>query len=126
VLQRTGLTPVRLAPGDYRNLLDYGIGLTDLVKTKAGMDAALQQADYDVPAFRARIVDHAPRVVAFNGKRAAKVALGGPIAYGRHGERIGRSAVFVLPSTSGAARRWWDEEKWRDLARLFAPIGSVR
>jgi TDG/mug DNA glycosylase family protein len=30
-------------------------------------------------------------------------------------ERIGSTAVFVLPSTSGAARRYWDESHWHAL-----------
>jgi TDG/mug DNA glycosylase family protein len=29
---------------------------------------------------------------------------------------IGRTAVFVLPSPSGQARRSWDIEPWRQLA----------
>ena len=31
-------------------------------------------------------------------------------------ERIGGATVWVLPSTSGAARRFWDIGPWRDLA----------
>jgi hypothetical protein len=29
---------------------------------------------------------------------------------------VGKLAVFVLPSTSGAAQGFWDEGQWRALA----------
>ncbi len=45
-LYQIGLTPVRLNPAEYLRLLDYGIGLTDLVKGKAGMDHILEQEDF--------------------------------------------------------------------------------
>ena len=54
--------------------------------------------------------------LAFNGKNAARAALGGPVTYGRRTDRIGGATVWVLPSTSGAARRFWDIGPWQDLA----------
>ena len=36
ILHETGLTPRRLEPTEFRELLDYGIGLTDIVKGQAG------------------------------------------------------------------------------------------
>src|SRR5262245_52655735 len=38
ILNETGLTPERLQPQQYRELLRYRIGLTDFVKTHSGMD----------------------------------------------------------------------------------------
>ena len=59
----------------------------------------------------------APRAIAFNGKNAARAYFGRPVAaYGRQRETLAKAALFVLPSTSAAARRWWDEAHWRDLA----------
>jgi hypothetical protein len=49
-----------------------------------------------------------PTLVAFNGKRAAQEYYGKKVSYGEQTESIGRSTVFVLPSTSGAARKFWD------------------
>jgi TDG/mug DNA glycosylase family protein len=96
-----------------------GIGLTDVVKRKAGTDDELGTGDFDVEGFTSRIAFHAPRVVCFNGKKAGKIVLGRErIEYGIQPERIGDSLVFVAPSTSGSARGYWDIRHWRDVAEL--------
>ncbi len=116
-LQRTGLTPRLLAPAAFRSVLDYGIGLTDLCKTESGSDAGLSRQADDVAALAAKIACHRPAILAFNGKRAARVFLdAGTLDYGEQGQRIGETAIHVLPSTSGAARRWWDEGFWHAAA----------
>lgn len=43
-LAEVGLTPRELSPSDYRELLNFGMGLTDLVKHHAGSDAGLRPA----------------------------------------------------------------------------------
>ena len=116
-LHRTGLTPRLLAPAEFPSVLRYGIGLTDLCKTESGADAGLSGEADDATALRAKIVRHRPAVLAFNGKRAARVLLGAArLDYGEQSQRIGATIVHVLPSTSGAARRWWDEAFWRRVA----------
>lgn len=54
VLHRIGLTPYRLRPEEYPNLLHYGIGLTDLVKSAFGNDRALKKVSFDVAGLRGR------------------------------------------------------------------------
>ena len=116
-LHRVGLTPRLLAPAEFRTVLRYGIGLTDLCKTESGSDASLSGRADDAAALTAKIARHRPAVLAFNGKRAAQVFLGtGSLAYGEQARRIGETAIHVLPSSSGAARRWWDEAYWRRVA----------
>ena len=120
-LQRVGLTPRLLAPAEFRAVLRYGIGLTDLCKTESGSDAGLSGRADDAAALAAKIARHRPAVLAFNGKRAGGVFLGtGSLAYGEQTRRIGGTAIHVLPSTSGAARRWWDETCWRRVAEASA------
>lgn len=34
--------------------------------------------------------------------------LGQPVAYGLQPERVGSTVLFMLPSPSDVARRWWD------------------
>jgi TDG/mug DNA glycosylase family protein len=46
------------------------------------------------------------------------VALGRPVAYGPQTEPIGGATVHVLPSTSGAARGFWDIGPWQELAAM--------
>ena len=116
MLHRIGLTPYLLAPGEYRRVLAYGIGLTDMVKRRSGNDEVLAPEDFDAELLRRKIERYPPRAVAFNGKRAAQAFFGGQVDYGMRDGGIGNTVFCVLPSTSGAARRFWDERHWFDLA----------
>jgi TDG/mug DNA glycosylase family protein len=114
VLYETGITPVLLTPEEDRRALDIGVGFTDLVKQRAGADATLAVGDWDVDAFRTRIQQYQPKVVCFNGKRAAQAALcRKTVHYGFQEEKIGISLHFTAPSTSGAARGSWDKSYWQ-------------
>jgi double-stranded uracil-DNA glycosylase len=120
ILHRTGLTPRQLQPSEFRTLPQYGIGLTDLAKHVFGMDVVLTKTDFDPAGFQTRIEQYAPLVVAFNGKRAAQEFYGrSTVSYGLQPEPIAASAVFVLPSTSGAANVFWDETHWFALATFL-------
>jgi TDG/mug DNA glycosylase family protein len=126
VLHETGLTPRELRPHEFRDLPRYGIGLTDGAKFASGADASLARSDFDSAAVIAKVERHAPRLVAFVGKRAAREVLGGPADYGRQERRIGVSDVWVVPSTSGAARGAWDIEPWRALAEAASRNSVAR
>ena len=118
VLARTGLTPYKLDPHEFGTLPNYRIGLTDLVKIRSGSDKAISSSDFDIPRFCSKINKFTPKVVAFNGKTSAKVFFGYSVDCGgpRRDERLGETVIFVLPSTSAAARTYWDESHWRELA----------
>ncbi|HHW27512.1 MAG TPA: mismatch-specific DNA-glycosylase [Firmicutes bacterium] len=119
VLHRIGLTPRVLEPSEYSKLLEYGIGLTDLAKNDFGNDEDLSKDSFDVQGLRRKLQVFAPRAVAFNGKRGAEIFLGRSVEYGRQSESVGTTAIFVLPSTSGAARGYWDERYWLELASFI-------
>jgi TDG/mug DNA glycosylase family protein len=115
-LHAIGLTPRVLAPHEYPSLLEFGVGLTDLVKSKAGSDAVLANGDFGESEFAAKIRRFAPRFVGFNGKRAAQEYVGRKrVPYGPLEERIGHTQLFVLPSTSGAANGYWEDGPWHEL-----------
>lgn len=121
ILAETGLTPYRLLPKQCPFLVKFQIGLTDLVKGRAGRDTVLSAQDFDVEGFKAKIERFAPKAVAFNGKKAAEVFFGRKsVEYGRQDGRIGDTTLFVLPSTSGAARGYWDPAYWVELARFVS------
>ena len=89
-------------------------------KKVSGADSILRSSDFDVEGFRRRLIEAAPRFVALNGKKAAATFLGrstGQVPIGILPIRIGTVEVFVLPSTSGAAR-YRSIEPWFALARL--------
>jgi double-stranded uracil-DNA glycosylase len=115
-LFRTGLTPRQLTPHEFATVVEYGIGLTDIAKSVSGADKILRPGHFSADGLRAKIAEYAPLALAFNGKRSAQEFYGHPVMYGKQAEGIGETAVFVLPSTSGAARGFWDESYWRGLA----------
>jgi TDG/mug DNA glycosylase family protein len=117
MLHRVGLTPTVLRPAEFRSVLTYGIGLTDIVKTGFGPDSGLRRADFDRDGLRRRIETFQPAILAFNGKRSASAFFGKPVPYGyQAGRDIGATRIYVAPSTSGAARGFWDEAYWRLVA----------
>jgi TDG/mug DNA glycosylase family protein len=122
ILFETGLTAELLTPQQDSRLTEFGLGLTDLVKHHSGNDSTLDPDMYDTEAFETKIREHAPRFVAFNGKEAPAVyfrlSSTSQVRPGLQKKTIGRTRLFVLPSTSGNARRYWDETPWRELAAL--------
>jgi TDG/mug DNA glycosylase family protein len=113
-----GLTPELVAPEDWRSLGELGIGFTDLAKRAWGMDKDLPPGSFDAVRLRALIDEHQPSALAFNGKTAGRAFLGRKLVdYGLQDETVGKTALWVLPSTSGAASGAWSVEPWRALAR---------
>ena len=132
VLFRAGFTDRQLAPEEFRTVVKFGIGLTDINKTESGSDRSLTRLASDTTGLRRKLARYAPQVLAFNGKRSA-LAYFAPtrkLPYGLQAETIGPTQIFILPSTSGAARGFWDERHWHDLAALVgirkAPIHEDR
>ncbi len=118
ILHESGLTPELLSPPRFRELADHGIGLTDLCKTASGADAALPRDADDVDGLRAKVQRCSPELLAFVGKRAAKVALGrAQVGYGPQPDRFAGAETWVLPSTSGLASGFWDPGVWHALGR---------
>ncbi len=116
-LHEVSLTPLRLAPAEYARLADYGIGLTDLCKASSGADASLPDGSYDPEALRRKLVHFRPRILAFNGKAPAKAFFATrSVDYGLQAERCEGAKLYVLPSTSPAARGYWNVCYWRQLA----------
>ena len=116
-LHAVGLTPERLTPERYPELLGWRIGLTDLNKTEYGSDHELSAHAMDARSLHAKLRKYRPAAVAFTSKNAASLGLGRKApAYGRQAETLEGVAVFVLASPSGRARSFWTLEPWRTTA----------
>jgi len=124
-LFEAGLTPRLLMPAEFPQLPRYGIGLTDLAKRHSGNDDELPRDAFDAPALIAKIERHAPRLLAFTSKNAARAALGHAVGYGLQGETIGGTRLFVLPSPSGQARGHWDLAPWLALSELYRAVHAA-
>lgn len=122
-LHQTGITPRRFLPSEYPQLLDLGIGLTDLCKAHCGTDAQLPDNAFDADAFLAKIEHYQPKIVAFTSKNAGREVLNHHPDYGLQPERIGSNSttrLFVLPSPSGLATKFFDIRVWQLLADTIA------
>lgn len=118
-----GLTPVAVRPRDYAMLDRWHMGFTDLAKHVCGNDSVLAKAHFDVDRLRGVIQRYQPRILAFTSKRAAAEFFGRAVGYGLLADGIGSTRLFVLPSPSGAARRHWNIDHWRELSRLRTAVG---
>jgi len=121
MLHQSGLTPRRLRPDEDRRIVEFGLGLTDLVGWWA-------PPRVDVDDLVAKVDGWQSDWLAFTSKDVAGKAAGalghrkpglGPASW-----QVGSADVFVLPGTSGAnQRRDYDGRPsrlgwWRDLAGL--------
>lgn len=115
-----GLTPTLIKPKDYASVLTHGIGLTDLCKTAYGQDVDLPDDAFDTDALRMKIEEYQPRFLAFTSKTGAAAMMGNfttaGLKYGAQDHRISTTQLWVLPSPSGQARKFWSITPWQQLA----------
>ena len=120
ILNETGLTSYKMSPREYEKLGEFGIGLTDLAKKTSGVDKDIKSKNYDIEGFKKKLLECQPYIIGFNGKKAAKLCLDKDcVSYGRQDVRLGESILFVLPSTSSKAWRYWDPKYWQQVAKLI-------
>jgi TDG/mug DNA glycosylase family protein len=118
-LHEAGLTPRRLAPSEFPSLPDYGLGLTDIAKTVSGMDRELPPGALGrdaCAALEAKIIEFAPKALAFTSLTAGRRYLGPAATFGPQAQKIGATTIWVLPSPSPTATWNWDLAPWRALA----------
>ena len=104
-LYACGLTDRLLKPEEDRLLLDYGIGVTDMVKGRATRGIGpLKDHEYvrGFDVLRAKLRKYKPRVVCFNGKSGYIKVVGERRDYGLQDETLDGAVLFLAPSTSGA------------------------
>ena len=126
VLHRAGFTDRELSPFDDRELLDVGIGITNLVNRTTAAAAELDAAELRRGATRlARKVDrYRPRFVAFAGMGAYRTAFRRPrAALGRQPEALSGAVVWLLPNPSGAQAAYQLDDLVREFRALRRAAG---
>jgi TDG/mug DNA glycosylase family protein len=123
-LFETGLTPRLFPPDEYHLLPNCGIGLTDMAKHVFGSDASLPKSADDPQRVYEIVNEATPRAIAFVGKRSAQVFFKAHfglknMAYGLQQQTVHDTKIFVLPSPSGLAVRYWDIGPWQALAAFI-------
>jgi TDG/mug DNA glycosylase family protein len=102
-----GITPEEIRLEEDRRILDYGCGLTTVVKRPTASADQLSPQEFAAvaAAFERKIARFAPRVVAFLGKPAYSALSGRrDIGWGQQVATMGASAIWVLPNPSGRNR----------------------
>ena len=113
-LNGSDLVPVPLSPALDQQLLDHGIGLTDLIKRPTSQASGLKVSDYrhGAPILKAKLLDYRPAIACFHGmmcyRAYLKYADGLPEGLkekpdlGLQPHSIGQTRVFVVPNPSPA------------------------
>jgi TDG/mug DNA glycosylase family protein len=127
-LHLSGITPRRLRPEEDQTVVQYGVGLTDLV---GHWDQESNRGWVEIERLVSAVERWEPAFLAFTAKgtaaHAARALGHRAPGLGMAPWGIGRSEVFVLPGTSGAnQRKDYDGRPnrlvwWRQLADLAAP-----
>jgi double-stranded uracil-DNA glycosylase len=128
LLAASAFTPRLYDPAEQFALLEIGIGVTNAAPRTTPGSSDLRKADFAGAAERlGRIADELrPGVIAFVGKEAYRGTFGERPEHGLQQRALGRTQLFVLPSTSpaNAAVPW--EERLRWFRALRASIAIVQ
>jgi TDG/mug DNA glycosylase family protein len=120
-LHLAGLTPRRLTPDEDRELLGYGLGITNVVARPTRTAAELSRAELRAGAEELAdlVARYRPAVLAVLGITAWRQAFDRPRAVlGRQPERIGGAQTWVAPNPSGLNAH----HQLPDLARLYGVL----
>jgi TDG/mug DNA glycosylase family protein len=123
-LHRAGFTPRLFAPSDQHELLNLGIGITNVVaRATAAADELTREELVEGGKILARKVQrYAPRYLAIVGIGAYRTAFDRPKAkMGLQDETIGATKIWVLPNPSGLNAHYQPAQ----LVELFAELRSI-
>lgn len=103
-LDASGFTPRLLGPFEEHELLDYGLGITNLVRRATATADKLQDDELRAGgrSLRRKVARYRPRWISFLGLTAYRVAFGRKgAAVGRQEQTVAGSQVWLLPNPSG-------------------------
>jgi double-stranded uracil-DNA glycosylase len=122
-LHASGLVPVPLSPQEDWRVVEFGLGLTDLVKrpTNSAVDVHADEFAAGRQILTTHIARVQPLIICFNGLTGYQQFFQEHTQPGRQHRRLHGGTVFVVPSTSArnaAYPRQVVLEYFRDLSAL--------
>lgn len=123
-LFKSGFTDRLLSPFDERELLDCGLGISNVVPHATATAAELTKDDFIIGGRKlsAKVKKYQPRIVAILGVGAYRTAFGDPKAtIGEQSKRIHSARVWVLPNPSGLNANY----QLPELVRLFGKLRTA-
>jgi TDG/mug DNA glycosylase family protein len=128
ILSETQLTPRQLKPDEFMLMSGFGYGLPDICKQASGTDSQIPRVTTGQrAALHEKILRHQPRFLAFTSLEAGRRYCGYRVALGLQDARIGRTRLYVLPSTSMNAAWNWNATKhhWHEFAKGVAETSEA-
>jgi double-stranded uracil-DNA glycosylase len=127
VLSNSGLVPRVVGPEDDSQLMQWGIGLTDVVKRPTNSSGDLRQDEFDVGAkITARTLEqYKPKVACFVGLLGATAFVGRHVRPGALTETLGTTKLFAVPSPSRRNAHYGREgilEFFKELTRFVEDV----
>ena len=120
----SGMTPTRLAPEEERELLRYGLGITNIVArpTARAEELTREELEQGAALLEAKVARLRPRAVAVLGVSAYRTAWRRPkAALGRQPIALSGAVLWVLPNPSGLNAH----HQLPDLARRFRELSAA-
>lgn len=127
-LSASGLVTHSVSPEDDAGLLKQGIGFTDLVKRPTRGIDQLSRDEYKAGAevLKRKLLHFQPKVACFVGLTGYKICFNPNAVVGLQAERLGRTDLFVIPSTSPRNARYSLDAITRALNELEKVFGKDR
>jgi mismatch-specific thymine-DNA glycosylase len=129
LLHESGLVPQPLTYAEDRRVLDFGVGLTNLVDRPSRQASDLSQAEMrgGAAALREKLLRYRPRIVCFNGKSIYEAFAGRrDVRFGLQPERLDGMLLFVTPSSSARTAAYQKPQKLAFYQELKALVDAVR
>jgi double-stranded uracil-DNA glycosylase len=129
-LFESGVVPEPFDYHDDKRVIEFGIGLTDLVKRPSKTTESLSRQDFAEGriVLSQKLEEYAPRVVAFNGRLTYEQFAQRKCKFGLQKEFLYGARVYVLPATPGPQAQSKSEKLhyFRKLAQLVKRVEKER
>ncbi|MCI3221716.1 G/U mismatch-specific DNA glycosylase [Streptomyces sp. NP-1717] len=126
VLRLSGFTPRQLAPSEQDELLNYGLGITNVVARATARADELSDEEFRKGGriLATKVERLRPRWLAVVGITAYRTAFGDrSAAIGPQTRTIGDTRVWALPNPSGLNAHWTAETMAEEFGRLRVAAG---
>jgi double-stranded uracil-DNA glycosylase len=124
MLYKGGVIPEPFDYHDDKRVIEFAIGLTDLVKRPTKTQDDLTREDFSEGriVLSQKLEEFAPRVIAFNGRHVYEQFSQRRCKYGIQKELLYGARIYVLPQTGGANPKGRSQrlQHFRKLAQLVA------
>jgi TDG/mug DNA glycosylase family protein len=127
VLHLSGFTPRLMKPSEQRELLSYGLGITNVVARATARADELTRAELveGGELLRAKVLRLRPRWLAVVGVTAYRTAFDDRgAAVGEQPGPLGGTRVWLLPNPSGLNAHYTPAALADEFARLRAAVGG--